>query len=318
MARSLRLKIMDEEAYYHVMSRTVGEKYLLEDEDKETLQDIISYFSQQYFVKVIGFCIMSNHMHLLVKTQPEQLYTDRQVWERIEKFILKKRPSSLSREYLLDKYRKRFGDLSEYVRSIKQTFSRWYNKYHNRKGYLWGDRFKSVLLEPGSSLLTCLSYIDLNPIRAGIVTKPEDYRWSSICCRISSARYDFLSFDGIFDDGNRSFKEQLADYRYIVYKAGNIERVRKSDLEEGRSNDRRARISDKLYREELRRNFVISKPEILLKKVRYFSDGCVIGSKRFCKMIYKKYGERYILKKDRNVYKTGLVDGILSIRRLKC
>ena len=174
-----------------------------------------------------------------------------------------------------------------------------------------------MLLEPGTSLLTCLAYIDLNPLRAGIVKKPEDYRWSSICCRISSVKYDFLSFDGIFEEG-MSFKDQLANYRYLVYKAGNVTRVRKIDLEEGRSNDDRARISDKLYRAESRRGFRLSKPEILLQKVRYFSDGCVIGSKLFCKSIYKKYGEKIILKKDRNVYKTGLAKGILSIRRLKC
>jgi len=55
---------------------------------------------------------------------------------------------------------------------------------NNRSGYLWGDRFKSVLIEKGEGLLNCLAYIDLNPVRAGIVKRPEDYRWSGIGYRI--------------------------------------------------------------------------------------------------------------------------------------
>jgi hypothetical protein len=49
------------------------------------------------------------------------------------------------------------------VREIKVGFTRYYNKRHNRRGYFWGDRFKSLIVEKGETLINCLAYIDLNP-----------------------------------------------------------------------------------------------------------------------------------------------------------
>ena len=56
---------------------------------------------------------------------------------------------------------------------------------NNRTGYFWGDRFKNVLIEKGEALINCLAYIDLNPVRAKIVKRPEDYRWSGIGYQIN-------------------------------------------------------------------------------------------------------------------------------------
>jgi hypothetical protein len=55
-------------------------------------------------------------------------------------------------------YRHKWGNLSEYVKDIKQNFSRYYNKNHERKGYFWSDRFKSVLVEDGDTLINLLAY----------------------------------------------------------------------------------------------------------------------------------------------------------------
>jgi len=65
--------------------------------------------------------------------------------------------------------------LSEFVREIKVGFTRYYNKRHNRRGYFWGDRFKSVIVEKGETLINCLAYIDLNPYftDSGIIGSKE-------------------------------------------------------------------------------------------------------------------------------------------------
>jgi len=109
------------------------------------------------------------------------------------------------------------------MRSIKQTFSRWYNKTNGRTGYFWGDRFKSIWLQDGKSLLTCLAYIDLNPIRAKLVDVPEDYRWCGLSYRVCGHNAnEFLSFDGVFAEAdNISADIMLRDYRYLVYMWGN-------------------------------------------------------------------------------------------------
>ena len=64
--------------------------------------------------------------------------------------------------------REKLSNLSEFVREIKVGFTRYYNKRHYRRGYFWGDRFKSVIVETGETLINCLAYIDLNPLLAGL------------------------------------------------------------------------------------------------------------------------------------------------------
>jgi hypothetical protein len=75
------------------------------------------------------------------------------------------------------------------MREIKVNFARFYNRRHGRRGCFWGDRFKSVVVEDGNTLI-CLAYIDLNPVRAGLVERLEDYRWSSIGYHVQAGNKD--------------------------------------------------------------------------------------------------------------------------------
>ena len=80
---------------------------------------------------------------------------------------------------LIEKFLYRMWDLSQFMKTLKQRFTQWFNKRHARKGTLWEDRFKSVLVEDGHAAQMVAAYIDLNPVRAGMVADPKDYRWSS-------------------------------------------------------------------------------------------------------------------------------------------
>ena len=92
--------------------------------------------------------------------------------------------------------RAKLSSLSEFVREIKVGFARYYNRRHNRRGYFWGDRFKSVIVDQGETLINCLAYIDLNPLRAGLVERPGDYRWNSLGYHLQTQNKDqFLSTD---------------------------------------------------------------------------------------------------------------------------
>jgi putative transposase len=73
----------------------------------------------------------------------------------------------------------RMHDLSEFMKGFMQRYTQWHNRAHKRSGHLWEDRFKSVIVEDGVASKTMAAYIDLNPVRAGMVKNPEDYRWSS-------------------------------------------------------------------------------------------------------------------------------------------
>lgn len=73
----------------------------------------------------------------------------------------------------------RMHDLGEFMKWLLQRFTQRFNHAHSRSGTLWEDRFKSVIVEDGVAARTMAAYIDLNPVRAGMVEDPTDYRWSS-------------------------------------------------------------------------------------------------------------------------------------------
>jgi len=83
MPRGSRLKVRGEEAYYHIISRTVGQEFYLNDLEKEKLLSIIKRYTRLYFMKVIGFCIMSNHFNLLIKSEPGDNYCDEEILSRL-------------------------------------------------------------------------------------------------------------------------------------------------------------------------------------------------------------------------------------------
>ena len=166
--------IGDEQAVYHVMSRTALDGFPIGDIEKDFMLDVIKRFASLYFCEIMGFCLMSNHFHLLVKMLPEDNFSDDEIMERLKRFYGGMRDFS---EQQLPFFRSKLASLSELVRDIKVNFARFYNRQHHRRGYFWGDRFKSVIVDKGETLVNCLAYIDLNPVRAGLVKDPKDYRF---------------------------------------------------------------------------------------------------------------------------------------------
>ena len=78
-----------------------------------------------------------------------------------------------------ERFTYRMHDLSEFMKTLLQRFTRWHNKRTKRCGNLWEETFKSVVVEDGLASKTMAAYIDLNPVRAGMVPDPAEYRWSS-------------------------------------------------------------------------------------------------------------------------------------------
>lgn len=299
MARERRLKVKGEAAYYHIISRTVGGEFYLGDVEKEKLVSIINRFSKLFLVDVIGYCVMSSHFHLLVKVNPGEKLSDKELLKRV------KADGGVMQGLLHDPdlLRDRLSDISEYVRYIKQVFSRWYNRIHNRSGYFWGDRFKSVWIESGEALLACLAYIDLNPVRAEMVEKPEDYRFSSIGYRIQTGnRHRVLSWEGLPFTNKR---KTLGLYRAYLYQNGGLS-------VEGKEG----RIAPEIMKEAEEAGFSLDAGDVLRYRVRHFSDGLVIGSRGFIREAYSAFGGTVIQKRSRGAYAVGTGPGIYSLRRL--
>jgi putative transposase len=295
MARIARLKVKGEPAVYHVISRTTLQGFVLGDVEKDHLLALMKRLSDFYFAEVLGFSILGNHFHLLVRMHPESSYSEEDVRERYDRRYGQERAAALDDDQM-EELRKKMADLSEYVKEIKQDFSRYYNKVHRKKGYFWSERFKSVIVENGETLINCLAYIDLNPVRAGLVARPEEYRWCSLGYHVQSRnKGGFLSLDfGLREFGVKSGKERLRHFRRFVYEKGGLEGIEK----------------------EGKRDFEIGKADRFLLRTRYFTDSGIIGSKAYVSNLYLDFKDRYGAKREKVPKRVTGLEGVYSLKRL--
>ncbi|WP_321413566.1 transposase [uncultured Desulfobacter sp.] len=304
MPRTPRLMLKGEESVYHVMSRTALPGYPFGDVEKDYMVQLIQQLSRLYFVEIFGYCIMGNHFHLLVRVFSSDRYSDDEIKQRYLAFFGEDQDFQVMR---IDTYRKKWSNLSEFIKEIKQTFSRFYNKLHNRRGTLWGDRFKSVIVEKGETLINCLAYIDLNPVRAGIVKRPEQYRFSSLGYHLQTDNsYDFLSLDfGLKEFGQMSDQERLETYRGYIYEAGAVNTSEKEqDV-----------IEERIIETERKKEYKITRIDRFKNRTRYFTDSGIIGSKAFVSKTYA-YFKRPGKTNQKNPRQVAGLNGIYSLKRL--
>ena len=303
MARIPRIMIAGEPTVYHVMSRTALDGFPFGDVEKDYFVGLIKRFSRLYFAEVFGFCCMGNHFHLLVRMLPESDFSDEDIKERFEGFYGDKRSFSTGQiSYLREKW----SSLSEFVREIKLGFSRFYNKRHNRRGFFWGDRFKSVVVENGETLINCLAYIDLNPVRAGIISRPEEYRWNSIGYHVQTGNKDnFLSLDfGLKEFGIFDAYERLREYRKFMYETGAID------------GGKGVQIGREILEEERKKGYNIDRMDRFKLRTRYFSDSGIIGTKEFVARNYQRIRHLFQSKNEKIPKRINGLDGIYSLKRL--
>jgi REP element-mobilizing transposase RayT len=269
------------------MSRTVGNAFLFEDREKEVLRKMIWQVADFCGVEVLTYCIMSNHFHVLIRVPCVDSVSDAELLRRFK--VLYPKPTKYQvasfaeverllksgsedaaevRQQLLA----RMGDLSEFMKTVKQRFSIWYNRHHgNRVGTLWADRFKSVLVEgQGNPLQTMAAYIDLNPVRAGIVEDPKDYRFCGYAEAVSGAQRAQSGLIQIWSDrGANCVSSALRAHRLLIF-GKHASGVGLSDM----TRDRALKV---LNEEEGH----LPKAVMLRCRVRYFTDGAILGSAEF-------------------------------------
>jgi putative transposase len=149
---------------------------------------------------------------------------------------------------------------------------------HGRRGFFWGDRFKSLIVENGDTLINCLAYIDLNPVRAGICEVPEDYRWCSLGYHVQSGnKDDFLSLDfGLKAFAVENAIQRLHYYRKFVYEKGSI------------FPGKGAVIDSEILDQEKKKDFALGVKDRFRYRTRYFTDSGIIGTKEFVARCYLK------------------------------
>ncbi|KAB2951640.1 transposase [Heliorestis acidaminivorans] len=137
-----RARVKSSTGIYHAMLRGINRQIIFEDnEDYEKILQIIQVCKEKSGFELYGYCLMSNHIHLLIKEAQE--------------------------------------DLGLIFKRIGSRYVKWYNQKYERTGHLFQDRFKSEVVETENYFLTVLRYIHQNPLKAGLVEDIANYRWSS-------------------------------------------------------------------------------------------------------------------------------------------
>ncbi len=257
MPRLPRLFFSTYRGSYHIISRTISDVGYLSSKEKDYMLGLLINFSNGFFVDIEAFCIMGNHFHILLSSRAEDAIcaTPQELRERYKNIFGKSAEPPEGGQDCYGKYyvdpdggtqrlRIRLASVSSFVKEFKQAFTKWYNYKHERKGPLWRDRFRAVNVHEGDVRLICSSYIELNPVRAGIFQCPEKYRWSSLGMRVGNPRKARKFLKPIsaskVDSSNAmkvkflSFKDkeilELNYYRAFVYEAGAVKREGKAAI----------------------------------------------------------------------------------------
>ena len=248
---------LDSTTYYHCISRCVRRAFLW-GEDHLTGKDFshrkqwvihrLGELNQLFAIDVCAYAIMSNHYHVVlrVNTHKANQWTNEEVITRWSKLF--SLPVLITRyltglcsdaeihvvQDIIDKWRQRLMDISWFMRTLNEHLARKANKEDNCKGRFWEGRFKSQALLDEAAVLTCMSYVDLNPIRAGLAKTLEDSDFTSIQHRIrqwssqaqkktvDDASIDLLPLNGQPDPHDQAFTFSQQDYFQLVDWAGRV------------------------------------------------------------------------------------------------
>lgn len=173
-------------SFFHVMIQGINKEYIFnEDNYKKKYIELMYKYLKKYNVKIIAYCIMDNHAHLLTFT-------------------------------------KKISDLSEYMRSINTTYGMYYNKMKRRVGFVFRNRYQVEPIYKEVYLINCIHYIHDNPIKAQICQTMEEYEYSSYYEYkfhkgqiIKKSLEIFTDINSIFI--NNIFETKEIDYTYIDY-----------------------------------------------------------------------------------------------------
>ena len=310
---------------YHCVSRVVDRRFVFAEKECEAFRMFMRMYENFSGCRVLSYCVMSNHFHMLLEVPPmmEGGLSDELLLQRLSALYSEAFVGGVEAEIAearkLDqdgedarvaaihaRFTYRMHDLSEFMKGLLIRFTRWFNREHSRKGTLWEERFKSVIVESGVAARTMAAYIDLNPVRAGMVKDPADYRWSSYGEAVGGGKKGngkkareglvraYLCDQGVGFEAEK-WQEVARLYRRLMgmalgRKPGEAE-VTGVGNREGQSTMNTAESLASDDNGTVLKDLGMAK--MLRCRVRYFTDGAVIGSKEFVNAAFASARDRF-------------------------
>jgi REP element-mobilizing transposase RayT len=297
--------------FYHCVSRVVECRFIFQTSghgsaEAERFSKLMHRLEAFSGVRILTYVLMSNHFHLLCEVPEPRTLSEAEVLERIEAGYGSARRQALQEELaryrqqpdgsaqvqrLLDRYRRRMFDISVFIKELKGRFAQGYNQRHDRYGVLWAERFKSVLLEGGEALAAVAAYIELNPVRAGLCADPKDYRFGGYAEAL--AKGSLLARQGIRtilgQPETISWNELSRQYRKYLFIKGSSRSANKPPAFDLATAQRVVE----------QQNGKIPLPQRLLCRIRYFTDGVILGSQSFIESHFGRLKQKLGYKRPR-------------------
>jgi REP element-mobilizing transposase RayT len=317
-------------ASYHVISRIIQGQSLLDEEEKERFRRMMRAVEAFSGVRVLTYSVLHTHFHILLHVPERRELNDQEFIERLQHLYAPQMVKSIAQslcamreegddagaERLKGKYTYRMYELSEFAKTLKQRFTQSYNRRHGRKGTLWEDRFKSLVVQgSGFALATVAAYIELNAVRAGLASDPKDYRYCGYGEAMgggSEARRGIGDILGSLG-GESGWPRAGQAYRKWIFEQGE----QKGLDEKGAAV--RAGFTPEKVREVLEAGGALSRTELLHCRVRYFSDGVALGSRAYVEDLFRRHRGAFSARRNSGACKMAGGDwgDLCTLRRLR-
>ncbi|MFA5779628.1 MAG: transposase [Elusimicrobiota bacterium] len=182
-----RARFTVENGTYHVMLRGNNRAHIFHnDNDFSYFLELLKDNKKKFGLKIYHYSLMDNHIHLVIQS-----------------------PIGAS--------------LSTAMKRITVTYTRYYRKIYKGIGHFFQDRFKSFLIQEGKYLLECGRYVELNPVRAGMVKSPEEYKWSSYSIYAGDKKSEIVDFNPEYEGLGEDKEHRAKKYREYIM-SGILER----------------------------------------------------------------------------------------------
>lgn len=306
-------------AIYHCVSRVVNREFVFGDREKAQFTLYLRLYARLLGLNVLTHCLMDNHFHILVEVprRPEVLPTNEELVALVRSTLGKERADNLSHRLsrwgeqgnvqAIDEERNRWfrqmWNLASFMKVLKQRFSQWFNgtRPTRRKGTLWEERYRSILVQEGRALQEIAAYIDLNPVRAGLVRDPKDYRWSGFGGSLqgdaeaqAGLRWiaEHPSADGLAPAAVAAtpIGEVLAWYRRRLYTRGEEERNQEGEVV-------RTGFSEEEIQKVIGAGGRLPMTALLRLRVQAFTDGVALGTREFVETVFEENRSHFSAKR---------------------
>ena len=317
-------------AYYHIMSRVVDRRMIFNDEEKERFCRTMRAAEGFSGVEIQTHSVLTNHFHVVLYVPEREEVSDKALGWRLRSLYGQRKAAALAAELaelrcsghheeaeaFKARYTYRMYDVSEFAKTLKQRITMSYNRRHNRKGTLWEERFKSVLVEGHENALSSVAaYVDLNAVRAGLVKDPKDYRFCGYGEAVGGSKRAQHGLSRVMDTLGQApnWSDVSKSYRKLLYSEGESG----GTTEAGQTA--KPGFSPEAVRAVVEAGGALPVNELLRCRVRYFSDGAVLGSKAFVEDVFHRHRQRFSPKRKTGARPMagGQWDGLCTARRLR-